>query len=104
LGVDPKGAETVYLVANYREPNPEIRVKARAILALFDGLGWPWRSAALFRGLPARWLDGVYDLIARNRHRWFGRREACVVPSPEFRDRLLDPPEVEPAPGRREGS
>jgi predicted DCC family thiol-disulfide oxidoreductase YuxK len=34
--------------------------------------------------------DPVYDMIARNRYRWFGRRTACLVPTPATRDRFID--------------
>lgn len=64
------------------------------------------RSTAALRAVrhlkgPARWLyplilvpkilrDPIYDWIARNRIRWFGRRESCLVPSPQTRDRFID--------------
>lgn len=48
---------------------------------------WPWfRALAIFpRGLR----DFLYDRIARNRYRWFGRREACLVPTPEIAARFV---------------
>jgi predicted DCC family thiol-disulfide oxidoreductase YuxK len=33
--------------------------------------------------------DWLYDWIARNRYRWFGKREACMMPTPELRSRFL---------------
>ena len=77
----------------------------RTIL-LLDGDEVYMRSAAVLRSLrhlrgPVRWLqplllipaflrDPLYDLVARNRYRWFGRRPSCFVPTPQTRDRFID--------------
>jgi len=53
-------------------------------------LGGAWRLAALFRLVPRLLRDRLYRWIARNRYRWFGRREACMVPSPEMQGRFLE--------------
>lgn len=48
---------------------------------------WPLLAVA---GICPRFIrDRVYDLIARNRYRWFGRRETCLVPSGELKARFL---------------
>lgn len=51
--------------------------------------GWPLLYA--LRAVPKLWRDAVYDMIAARRIRWFGRREdACRMPDPELRGRVLD--------------
>ena len=60
-----------------------------AALAIPAGLGWPWRLAAAARIVPRPLRDSLYRWVARNRFRWFGRREACWVPAPADRDRIL---------------
>jgi predicted DCC family thiol-disulfide oxidoreductase YuxK len=40
--------------------------------------------------VPRFLRDPVYKLVARNRYRWFGRTEACRVPTPAIRARFLD--------------
>jgi predicted DCC family thiol-disulfide oxidoreductase YuxK len=40
--------------------------------------------------IPVTIRDKVYDWIARNRYRWFGKREVCWVPTPELKGRFLD--------------
>jgi predicted DCC family thiol-disulfide oxidoreductase YuxK len=40
--------------------------------------------------LPRHWRDWCYDLIARNRYRWFGQRSQCMVPNENIRKRFLE--------------
>lgn len=49
--------------------------------------GWPLLYA--FIVLPRALRDAVYNWIARNRYRWFGKRDSCMIPSPELRSRFL---------------
>ena len=50
--------------------------------------GYP-RLLYLLRFLPRKIRDGVYALIARNRYKWFGKKEVCRVPSPGEEERFL---------------
>lgn len=60
-----------------------------ASLEVYRRLGGFWRLLGMARWVP-RWLrDPVYRTIARNRYRWFGRRDACRVPTEEERARFL---------------
>lgn len=49
---------------------------------------------ALGTATPAFIRDPVYRLVARNRYRWFGRRDSCARPAPEHAARFLDAGEV----------
>ncbi|KAB8315362.1 thiol-disulfide oxidoreductase DCC family protein [Tolypothrix campylonemoides VB511288] len=60
-----------------------------AIRRVLAGLGGPWRCAGLVALVPRRLRDGAYRAIARNRYRWFGRRDACVLPAPGQAARFL---------------
>ncbi|HEX8571638.1 MAG TPA: DCC1-like thiol-disulfide oxidoreductase family protein [Allosphingosinicella sp.] len=60
-----------------------------AAIAIPSGLGWPWRAAAAFRLVPRALRDRAYRWIARNRFRWFGRRESCWAPEPADSGRIL---------------
>ena len=60
-----------------------------AVLAIYAGLGWPWKALGVFRLIPRFIRDPLYLFIARNRYRIFGRRDSCWLPAPEYRDRLL---------------
>lgn len=60
-----------------------------AVLAIWAGLGWPWRLLGMFRVVPHIVRDPLYRLIARHRYRLFGRRESCWLPSLEQASRVL---------------
>lgn len=63
-----------------------------AFAAAMGALGHPWRLLSVARVLPRPVKDGLYGLIARNRYRMFGRRDSCLIPTPELRARFLDMP------------
>jgi predicted DCC family thiol-disulfide oxidoreductase YuxK len=69
-----------------------VHTQSAAALRIARRLGLPWSLAwpAIF--LPAPIRDAAYRSLARNRYRWFGRTEGCLVPSPAVRDRFLDQP------------
>jgi predicted DCC family thiol-disulfide oxidoreductase YuxK len=61
---------------------------ALRIARLLDG--WRWRALSALLLVPAFLRDHAYDVLARNRYRWFGRTDACRVPTPEVRGRFLE--------------
>lgn len=65
-------------------------LRSSAALRIAKLLRFPWPLLAVFLLVPRPLRDFVYDFIARRRHRWFGRRESCMVPAPGVRDRFLD--------------
>ena len=71
-----------------------VHVKSGAALAIARQLRFPWPLLAVFWLVPYALRDLVYDWIARNRYRWFGRREQCEVPTPALRSRFLDADEL----------
>jgi predicted DCC family thiol-disulfide oxidoreductase YuxK len=67
-----------------------VLVKSTAALAIARGLRWPWPLLTVLWIVPYPVRDFVYDWIARHRHRWFGRRQQCWVPTAALRERFLD--------------
>jgi len=88
-GGDPDDVSTMYVVADYRTPEARPLTRSRAALFVLGALGWPWKAITLFGVLPTSLLDRVYDLVARNRYRVFGRREHCFMPRPEWQNRFI---------------
>lgn len=64
--------------------------RSTAALRIARRLGFPWSLAYPLVGVPTPLRNRAYDIVARNRYRWFGKRDACMVPSPDIRRRFLD--------------
>ena len=83
-GLDPQDYETNILLGEGRA-----WFKSEGSIRMAEGLGFPWSLAAVFRVLPMRWRDTLYDTVARNRLRWFGKRSTCYRPEPRFAERFI---------------
>ncbi len=90
FGRDPDVLETFYVVANCWTESPTLLTKSRAALFVANVLGRPWRWAGLFGVLPTPLLDWLYDRVARNRYRLFGRHDICPLPSPGHAGRFIE--------------
>lgn len=58
-------------------------------LRLYNKLPWYWKWTQIFWIVPRPIRDAVYNLIARNRYRWFGKKDSCMIPSASIRSRFL---------------
>lgn len=77
--------ETIVVIEGDR-----VRFRSAAALLLARRLPWPWPLLTVFVICPRPLRDALYAVVARNRYRWFGRRESCMLPGPETADRFLD--------------
>lgn len=64
-------------------------LKSDAALRIFRHLGGGWSYLSYLSIIPKFIRDAIYDLIARNRYRWFGKRATCMLPRPEWENRFL---------------
>jgi len=64
--------------------------KSTAVLFIVSDMAWYGFLALPFLLVPRFLRDGIYNWVARNRYRWFGKREACRIPTHEERGRFLD--------------
>jgi predicted DCC family thiol-disulfide oxidoreductase YuxK len=67
-----------------------IHTRSTAVLRALRHLGGASRLLYPLILVPKILRDPIYDLVARNRFRWFGRLDACLVPSPQIRNRFID--------------
>ena len=67
----------------------ELLVRSDAALAISTYLKRPYVYGIIFKYVPKILRDSVYNLIAKNRYRWFGKKETCRVPSADERERFL---------------
>ncbi len=49
---------------------------------------WPWLYSFII--IPKFFRDSIYDLFAKNRYKWFGKKDACIIPTPELKARFLN--------------
>jgi predicted DCC family thiol-disulfide oxidoreductase YuxK len=68
----------------------KVYLKSSAALHVCRKLDSAWPILSLFRFLPPFIRDFLYDFVAKNRYKWFGKEESCLVPSPEWKQRFLD--------------
>jgi predicted DCC family thiol-disulfide oxidoreductase YuxK len=64
--------------------------QSTAALHIARRLPNPWPLLYAFIIIPRPIRNWLYDIVARNRYSWFGRRESCMIPTPELRQRFLD--------------
>jgi len=67
----------------------QIFLRSDAALEIVRRLGGFWRLLYFFKILPRPLRNAVYNLVARNRYRWFGHREECMLPKPAWKERFL---------------
>lgn len=83
-GLQPGQLNTVILLENgvyYTE--------SAAVLRIARKLRFPWPAAYVFILVPRPLRNALYRYVAKNRYRWFGRDEQCMLPTPEIKRRFL---------------
>jgi predicted DCC family thiol-disulfide oxidoreductase YuxK len=84
-GLDPDALSSVVLIEEGRAYQ-----ESTAALRIARHLPGAWKLLRVLSVIPRPLRDAAYRLIARNRYRWFGKTEACWLPTPELRARFLD--------------
>lgn len=85
-GIDPDDPASFLLIEDGRA-----LAKSDGVLALVEHLNGPARLLLAGRALPKGLRDWLYDRVARNRYRLFGRKTACEMPNPAHRHRFSLP-------------
>ena len=71
---------------------PEVRIssKSTAALKIAFQLGFPNNLLCVFFIIPPFVRNYVYDYIAKNRYKWYGKKESCMIPTPELKSKFLE--------------
>jgi predicted DCC family thiol-disulfide oxidoreductase YuxK len=69
--------------------NGQAYLKSTASLRIAGRLNWPWKAATILLWVPRPIRDAVYSVVAAIRHRLAGESNACEIPPPEIRQRLI---------------
>ncbi|MBE9917929.1 thiol-disulfide oxidoreductase DCC family protein [Paenibacillus donghaensis] len=83
-GLPADGMDTVVLIEN-----GHYYTHSAAVLRIFRQLKMPWPLLYAFVIIPPAIRNRMYGWVARNRYRWFGKDEQCLLPTPELRNRFL---------------
>ena len=85
-GINTANVDSIILI----EPGVAYYVKSSAALQIAYELGGLWKALKIFEWLPVRFRDSIYDIVARNRYKWFGKQEQCMIPTPELKAKFLE--------------
>ena len=85
IGIDTKHIDSVILY----EPGVAYYYKSTAALEIAKNLGGVFHFGTVFKIIPTPLRNMLYDYIAKNRYRWHGKKDACLLPSPELRAKFL---------------
>jgi predicted DCC family thiol-disulfide oxidoreductase YuxK len=88
--VNSADLDTIYVVLNPHQPGERLLARSDAILYLAGQLGGAWRLGKVGRFMPRLLRDAMYNMVASNRYRLFGKHESCVMPDPKHRDKFLE--------------
>lgn len=84
--IDTTEIDSILLIV----PGVAYYVKSEAALKIAKHLGGLWQIMYVFIWVPSKISDIVYDFIARNRYKWFGKKAQCMLPNPEISVKFLD--------------
>lgn len=70
--------------------NGQALMKSDAALAVSKELGGCFTLFLVLRVIPKFIRDYMYSIVAKNRYKWFGKKNHCMVPTPELKERFLE--------------
>ena len=86
IGINPIHTDSIVLY----EPGISYYYKSTAALQIAKGLSGIFTLATVFTILPTGLRDFVYDYVAKNRYKWYGKKDACMIPTPELKAKFLE--------------
>ncbi|MEO9570047.1 MAG: DCC1-like thiol-disulfide oxidoreductase family protein [Polaribacter sp.] len=86
LAIDVSKIDSIILY----EPGVSYEIKSSAALKIMQEFKGIWSLTKVLMILPENFRNTVYDYIAKNRYKWFGKKESCMLPTPELKAKFLD--------------
>ncbi|NMH29022.1 thiol-disulfide oxidoreductase DCC family protein [Flavobacterium sp. SE-s28] len=86
IGIDRSKTDSIILY----EPGIAYYYKSSAALEIAKSLSGFVSWSFGFKILPTAFRDWVYDYVAKNRYKWFGKQESCWLPTPELKGKFID--------------
>lgn len=85
IGVNPSDIDSIILY----EPGIAYYYKSSAAIEIAKNLGGVFNFGVIFKIIPAALRNPIYDYIARNRYKWHGKKDLCMIPTPELKTKFL---------------
>ncbi len=85
IGIDPKHIDSIVLY----EPGLAYYYKSSAAIEIARNFGGIFHFGTVFKIIPGFLRDKVYDYVARNRYKWYGKKDSCMIPTPELKAKFL---------------
>lgn len=85
IGINPKNIDSIILY----EPGIAYYYKSQAAIEIARNLGGFWHFGTIFRIIPTPIANQLYDYVAKNRYKWYGKKESCMMPTPELKSKFL---------------
>lgn len=70
--------------------NGKLFLRSRAVLRITSQLGGAWKLTSLLYIFPSFFSDAIYNFISKFRYKLFGKRDSCMVPTPELKSRFIE--------------
>lgn len=70
-------------------PESGLYFKSSAALKIASKLGWPLKMMLVFFVIPPFIRNWIYDVIAKNRYKWFGKEDQCMIPTKELQEKFM---------------
>ena len=86
FNVDPSKTDSIILYSKAKG----VKVKSSAALLVAKDLGFPTNLLSIFLIVPSFIRNSVYDFIAKNRYKWYGKKESCMMPTKSLKSRFID--------------
>ena len=85
IGVNPADIDSIILY----EPGIAYHYKSSAAIEIAKHLGGVFNLGIVFKIIPSSLRNPIYDYIARNRYKWYGKKDNCMIPTPELKAKFL---------------
>ena len=85
IGIDTTKIDSIILY----EPNVAYYYKAEAALKIAKNLSGFYSLLAIFNFIPNNIKNSIYDYIAKNRYKWYGKKETCMIPTKALQAKFL---------------
>ncbi len=86
--IHPNGKDIKFNTLVYID-NYNIYTKSDGAIQILKDLGGVWNLFTILKVIPRKWRDAGYDLVAKHRYRWFGKRDHCLLPANGIHSRFL---------------